>query len=101
MKKLVYIIVFLPLFTLSQTLTSTTNIDITKYWHQETSGYTYPMNIFVPSGDVPEGGFPICILLHGNGGNGGDMINQFKNVLEWNYFSVLLIYYLLSRLLWK
>jgi len=82
MKKLVYIIVFLPLFTLSQTLTSTTNIDITKYWHQETSGYKYPMNIFVPSGDVPEGGFPICILLHGNGGNGGGMINQFKNVLE-------------------
>ena len=82
MKKLVYIILFLPLFTLSQTLTSTTNIDITKYWYQETSGYTYPMNIFVPSGDVPEGGFPICILLHGNGGNGGGMINQFKNVLE-------------------
>ena len=82
MKKLVYIALLFPLFSLSQTLSSSTHIDITKYWYQETTGYTYPMNIFVPSGDIPEGGFPICILLHGNGGNGGGMINQFKNVLE-------------------
>ena len=27
--------------------------------------------------------------------------NAFKHVLEWNYFSFLLLYYLLSRLLWK
>ena len=82
MKKVVYIALLFPLFSLSQTLSSTTHIDITKYWYQETTGYTYPMNIFVPSGDVPEGGFPVCILLHGNGGNGGGMIHQFKNVLE-------------------
>ena len=31
----------------------------------------------------------------------GDLSGSFKHVLEWNYFSVLLIYYLLSRLLWK
>ena len=26
---------------------------------------------------------------------------NFKHILEWNYFSVLLVYYMLSRLLWK
>tara|TARA_B100000963_G_scaffold9804_1_gene7700 strand:+ start:39 stop:1166 length:1128 start_codon:yes stop_codon:yes gene_type:complete len=82
MKLAVCIILYLPLFALSQTLTSITNINVTKYWHQETMGYTYPMNIFVPSGDIPENGFPVCVLLHGNGRNGVDMINQFKNVLE-------------------
>ena len=31
-----------------------------------------------------------------------DMVDtNFKHILEWNYFSVLLAYYLLSRLLWK
>ena len=31
----------------------------------------------------------------------GDLDTSTKHVLEWNYFSALLIYYLLSRLLWK
>ena len=31
----------------------------------------------------------------------GDLDTATKHVLEWNYFSALLIYYLLSRLLWK
>ena len=31
----------------------------------------------------------------------GDPSTAFKHILEWNYFSFLLIYYLLSRLLWK
>ena len=31
----------------------------------------------------------------------GDLSTSFKHVLEWNYFSLLLIYYFLSRLLWK
>ena len=30
-----------------------------------------------------------------------DMSTSIKHILEWNYFSILLIYYLLSRLLWK
>ena len=30
-----------------------------------------------------------------------DPSTEFKHVLEWNYFSFLLIYYFLSRLLWK
>ncbi|MBI33918.1 MAG: hypothetical protein CMP67_00965 [Flavobacteriales bacterium] len=82
MKTLFQIILLFPLFSISQTLTSTTNIDITKYWYQEPSGYKYPIKILIPNGDVPEEGFPVCILLHGNGGNGSGMINQFKNVLE-------------------
>ena len=52
MKKLVYIAFLFPLFSLSQALSSSTQIDITKYWYQEPTGYTYPMNTFVPSGDV-------------------------------------------------
>jgi len=31
----------------------------------------------------------------------GDVNNSTKHVLEWNYFSILLIYYLLSFFLWK
>ena len=31
----------------------------------------------------------------------GDPSASFKHILEWNYFSFLLLYYLLSRLLWK
>ena len=36
-----------------------------------------------------------CFLAWGN------LESSTKHVLEWNYFSVLLVYYLLSRLLWK
>ena len=31
----------------------------------------------------------------------GDPSTAFKHSLEWNYFAFLLLYYLLSRLLWK
>ena len=31
----------------------------------------------------------------------GDPSTMFKHTLEWNYFAFLLVYYLLSRLLWK
>ena len=31
----------------------------------------------------------------------GEPSTAFKHILEWNYFSFLLLYYLLSRLLWK
>ena len=31
----------------------------------------------------------------------GDPSVMFKHALEWNYFAFLLVYYLLSRLLWK
>ena len=63
-------------------LTSTTSITISKSWSQQPNGYIYPLNILIPSGTVPQGGFPVCILLHGNGGNGSGMINQFSNTLQ-------------------
>ena len=66
----------------SSNLTSSTSISIKKTWSQQPNGYTYPMNIFVPSGAVPQGGFPVCILLHGNGGNGPGMVNQFLSTLS-------------------
>jgi len=31
----------------------------------------------------------------------GDISTSMKHIFEWNYFSILLIYYLLSRLLWR
>lgn len=82
MRPLLYIFLYFPLLVISQNLTSTTNINITKTWSQEPGGYSYPININIPTGTVPQDGFPICILLHGNGGNGAGMINQFKNILE-------------------
>ena len=40
------------------------------------------MNVSVPSLAVPANGFPVCVLLHGNGGQGQGMIAQFQNNLE-------------------
>jgi poly(3-hydroxybutyrate) depolymerase len=80
-------LIFIPITSFSQLLTSNTAITITKTWSQEPNGYTYPMNIFVPPGPVPQGGFPVCILLHGNGSMnpnpaGPGMINQFGSTLQ-------------------
>jgi poly(3-hydroxybutyrate) depolymerase len=66
--KLLFIaLIYLPIFGFSQVLTNNTSISITKTWTSQPSGYTYPINILVPQGAVPQGGFPVCILLHGNG----------------------------------
>ena len=65
----------------SQNLTNNTNISITKTWSQEPSGWTYPIAIDVPNTPA-QGGFPVCIALHGNGGNGNNSLNQFKNILD-------------------
>ena len=67
---------------LAADLTDATVISITKTWSQEPGGWTYPMSISVPTGDVPDGGFPVCIMLHGNGGNGGGMIYGFGSQLD-------------------
>ena len=65
----------------AQPLTNNTNINITKTWFQEPQGFTYPMSIHVPDGGTPQGGFSVCILLHGNGGNGQGMLQNFISVL--------------------
>ena len=66
----------------SQTLTDTTSISIVKYWPQEPAGFQYPISIHVPEGVSPTEGHPVCIILHGNGGNGINTLAQFQNVLE-------------------
>ena len=66
----------------AQVLTNATNLGITKSWSQQPQGWTYQMSIRVPAGEVPLGGFPICILLHGNGGNGPGTINQFSQLIQ-------------------
>ena len=63
-------------------LQNSTQIEITKTWSQEPGGWTYPMSIHVPNGEPPEGGFPVCILLHGNGGQGQGMISQFDDKID-------------------
>ena len=66
----------------AQDLTDSTSIEITRSWEQEPAGWTYPMHIRVPDGPPPQGGFPVCILLHGNGGNGQDMVNGFSQLFD-------------------
>jgi len=63
-------------------LTSLTEIIIEKTWVQQPNGYVYPIDIKVPESIEPIEGFPICVLLHGNGSNGRSMINQFSSVLD-------------------
>jgi len=80
-KGLLFLLLFTPVLAFSQILFNGSTISITKTWSQEPSGYTYPMNIRVPMGSPPSGGFPVCILLHGNGGNGPGMIGANQNIL--------------------
>ena len=63
-------------------LTSLTEIIIEKTWAQQPNGYVYPIEIKVPESIEPIEGFPICVLLHGNGSNGRRIINQFSSVLD-------------------
>ena len=67
-----------------QELSNSSNLDQSYTWAQEPNGYDFQVAINVPDngGTVPEGGFPVCILLHGNGGNGNQMVNQFSNILS-------------------
>lgn len=62
-------------------LTAATDLRISKSWSQEPQGWLYPMNIAVPTQDTPSNGFPILILLHGNGGNGSGMLNEWKTLI--------------------
>lgn len=77
---LISLLAFVP--AQAQELTDSTSIEITRSWHQEPGGWTYPVSIRVPEGPVPQGGFPVCILLHGNGGNGPGMLNGFAGALQ-------------------
>ena len=85
MRKLIFLIVIF--FVQADELTNNTEIDITKFWPQEPLGWTYPLYIHVPEINTPENGFPVCILLHGNGGNGNGMLSQWINPFN-NYILI-------------
>ena len=72
---------FFPLAAHAHVLNNNTLIEITQSWPQQPAGWTYPISVSVPDGEAPIGGFPVCILLHGNGGSGAPMLNQFRSIL--------------------
>ena len=85
MKILLPLILFVVLpgsYADAQDLSNSTEITITKTWSQEPDGWTYPIFINVPEGNPPFGGFPVCILLHGNGGKGENILRVWENILN-------------------
>ena len=82
MKKLSVLLLIVPIIVNAQILTNNTTINLTKSWPQQPNGYTYPVDIYVPTVNTPSNGHPVCVILHGNGGNGSQMINQFSSILE-------------------
>ncbi len=84
MRTLLFSLCMLSQMLYGQELSNSSNLDQSYTWSQEPNGYDFPVAINVPEngGVTPEGGFPVCILLHGNGGNGDQMANQFGNVLS-------------------
>ena len=65
----------------AESLQDSTIISIEQSWTQQPAGWTYPISISVPQQEPPKSGFPVCILLHGNGGSGELMVNQFRSIL--------------------
>ena len=84
MKILIQLVLIFSVLSYSnaQSLTQSTNLNITKSWYQQPNGYIYPVFLDIPTNPMPDDGYPVCILLHGNGGNGAQIINQFLNLLE-------------------
>lgn len=78
-KKFIFLIFCTSVFS---QITSNTSIEINKVWSQEPNGWTYPMTIHVPNTAPPANGFPATILLHGNGGNGNGMLNQWISAID-------------------
>lgn len=67
----------IPGGTGNQILTASTNLDITKNWGQGL--HIYEVTIGMPS--VGSGPYPVCILLHGSGGNGAAMVTDWTSDL--------------------
>ena len=65
----------------AQDLTGASNLSLVQSWSQESNGWSYPVAVFVPPSAAPAAGFPVGILLHGNGGNGIQMLNLGGNLL--------------------
>ena len=64
----------------AEDITNATEIEITKSWTQEPGGWTYPIRVHVPD-EMPTGGYPVCVLLHGAGSDGTGLLNGFQQVL--------------------
>ncbi len=64
-----------------QMLQGASDLNLEQSWPQEPDGWTYPVAVSVPTGEVPAQGFPVGVLLHGNGGNGFQMLNLGGNLL--------------------
>ncbi len=84
MKTLLHVILMFVLVSplMAEDLSNNTDISITKSWSQEPAGWTYPMAISVPDGPAPNGGWPVCILLHGFGSSGQGFVGQFRQLLD-------------------
>ena len=84
MKILIQLVLIISVLSYSnaQNLTQSTNLNITKSWYQQPNGYIYSVFLDIPTNPMPDDGYPVCILLHGNGGNGAQIINQFLNLFE-------------------
>ena len=82
MKKIVLFNILFIKMLYSEELTNSTLINISKTWFQEPLGWIYPIDINVPNIDNPDNGFPICILIHGFGGNGENTLLQWEGLLQ-------------------
>jgi len=78
MKKKIFIILSLIINLHSEEITNSTQINISKNWNQEPNGWTYPMNVNVPNIE-DSNQLPVCILLHGFGNNGENLISEWQN----------------------
>jgi acetyl esterase/lipase len=68
-------------FAQGQLLQGSGDLNLEQSWSQEPDGWTYPVAVSVPAGAAPTQGFPVGVLLHGNGGNGFQMLNLGGNLL--------------------
>lgn len=61
-------------------LGNSTQIDLNRSWSQEPGGWSWAVDISVPE-TMPEGGYPVCVLLHGADTGGGALLGGFRDVL--------------------
>ena len=62
---------------INQGITNSTEMDIERTWSQGT--FNYDVAVRVPNTKAEQS--PVCILLHGNGGNGSGILNDFSDVI--------------------
>ncbi len=65
-----------------QSLSSADDLNLVQSWSQQPNGWSYPLAVSVPSMPSPSDGFPVGIILHGNGGNGAQMLNLGGDLLS-------------------